>query len=321
MSDQPRRDTGARTRDDGHPPPRCAVLPVGRARHVEAAVEHGGGTLVPIEEADALVWVDPDAPDELRRVLDAHPSIDWVQLPWAGVEPYRDVLDGDRRWTCGKGVYAEPVAEHALALLLGALRGVGHYARRTGWSAPVGRNLLGSRVTILGGGEITASLVRLLRPFGCQLTVVRRHPDPLPGVGAVVATDQLHEVLPETDALVLALALTPETERIIDAAALDALPDHAVLINVARGRHVDTAALVDALRDGRLGSAGLDVTDPEPLPDDHPLWSLPNVVITPHVGNTPEMGAKLLATRITDNVARYRRGEPLLGPVDVELGY
>jgi phosphoglycerate dehydrogenase-like enzyme len=321
VNQQPRQDRGDATTPPDGPGPAIAVLPEDRAPHVRAAVEHGGGRVVPVADAEALVWVDPDGPTALREVLDRHPDLGWVQLPWAGVEPYRDVLDADRRWTCGKGVYAEPVAEHALALLLGVLRGVGHYARQGSWSAPVGRNLLGARVTVLGGGEITTSLVRLLRPFGCHLTVVRRHPDPLPGVGEVVPSDRLGEVLPETDALVLALALTPETEHIVDAAAIDALPDHAVVVNVARGRHVDTDALVTALREGRLGGAGLDVTDPEPLPDDHPLWTLPNVVVTPHVGNTPEMGAKLLATRITDNVARYRRGEPLLGPVDVELGY
>lgn len=301
--------------------PALAVLPEERGRRLHEAVERGGGRVVDLADAEALVWVDAAAPDELRRILDDHPDIGWVQLPFAGIEPYVDVLDGDRRWTCGKGAYAEPVAEHVLALLLGLLRGVGHYAQQDTWSAPVGRNLLGARVTILGGGEITTSVVRLLRPFGCHLTVVRRHPDPIDGVSDVVGTDQLLDVLPTTDALVLALALTPETERIVDAAAIEALPDHAVVVNVARGRHIDTDALVDALRDGRLGGAGLDVTDPEPLEDDHPLWGLPNAIITPHVGNTPEMGAKLLATRITENVDRYRRGEPLLGPVHVDLGY
>jgi phosphoglycerate dehydrogenase-like enzyme len=301
--------------------PRCAVLPVDRAPYLEDAVRRGGGDVVDVATADALVWVDPAGPEALREVLDANPHLEWVQLPWAGIEPYRDVLDEDRRWTCGKGVYAEPVAEHALALTLGALRGVAHYARQDAWSAPVGRNLLGSRVTILGGGEITRSLVRLLLPFGCHLTVVRRHADPLPGVAEVLPSDRLHEVLPGTDVLVLALALTPETEGVVDAAAIDALPDHAVVVNVARGKHVDTDALVAALEEGRLGGAGLDVTDPEPLPDDHPLWRAPNAIVTPHVGNTPEMGRALLVTRVTENVARYGRGEPLLGPVDVELGY
>ena len=301
--------------------PRCAVLPEDHRPDLVDAVRRGGGEVVAVDDADALVWTDVADPDGLRAVLDAHPDLDWVQLPWAGVEPYVRVLDADRRWTCGKGVYAEPVAEHALALTLGLLRGIGHYARQDRWSDPVGRNLLGAHVCILGGGEITASLVRLLLPFGCRLTVVRRHADPLPGVAEVLPSDRLTSILPSVDVVILALALTPETEGILGREAIAALPDHAVVVNVARGRHIDTEALVDALRDGRLGGAGLDVTDPEPLPDDHPLWSLPNVVITPHVGNTPEMGAALLATRITENVARYGRGDPLLGPIDVELGY
>lgn len=301
--------------------PRCVVLPAGRAPELEDAVRHAGGDLVDVADADAVVWVDPDDPAGLRSVLDANPDVAWVQLPWAGIEPYRDVLDDDRRWTCGKGVYAEPVAEHALALTLAVLRGVAHYAQQRSWTGPRGRNLLGSRVTILGGGEITRTLVRLLLPFGCYLTVVRRHDDPIDGVAEVLASDRLHEVLPTTDVLVLALALTPETEHVVDEAAIAALPDHAVVVNVARGRHIDTAALTDALQEGRLGGAGLDVTDPEPLPDDHPLWTAPNVVITPHVGNTPEMGRVLLAARVADNVARFGRGDPLLGPVDVDLGY
>jgi phosphoglycerate dehydrogenase-like enzyme len=301
--------------------PRCVVLPAGRAPELEAAVHHGGGQLVEVTDAEAVVWVDPDDPAGLRAVLDANPEVAWVQLPWAGIEPYRDVLDDDRRWTCGKGVYAEPVAEHVLALTLGLLRGVAHYSQQRSWTGPRGRNLLGSRVTILGGGEITRTLVRLLLPFGCYLTVVRRHADPIDGVAEVLTSDRLHEVLPTTDVLVLALALTPETEHVVDAAAIAALPDHAVVVNVARGRHIDTAALTDALQQGRLGGAGLDVTDPEPLPDDHPLWSAPNVVITPHVGNTPEMGRVLLAARVAENVARFGRGDPLLGPVDVDLGY
>ncbi|WP_052666358.1 D-isomer specific 2-hydroxyacid dehydrogenase family protein [Nitriliruptor alkaliphilus] len=301
--------------------PRCVVLPTGRAPALEEAVGRGGGDLVDVGEADALVWVDPDDPEGLRSVLDANPHVCWVQLPWAGIEPYRDVLDDDRRWTCGKGVYAEPVAEHVLALTLGLLRSVGHYSRQQSWTGPRGRNLLGARVTILGGGEITRTLVRLLLPFGCYLTVVRRHADPIDGVAEVLASDRLHEALPTTDVLVLALALTPETEHIVDAAAIAALPDHAVVVNVARGRHIDTDALTTALQEGRLGGAGLDVTDPEPLPDDHPLWTAHNVVITPHVGNTPEMGRVLLAARVAENVARFGRGDPLLGPVDVDLGY
>lgn len=303
--------------------PRVAVLPTDFPTHdlLVAAVRDGGGAVVDVTEAEALVWASATGAQDLAGVVAANPSLAWVQLPFAGVEPFAGVFDDDRVWTCGKGVYAEPVAEHALALLLGGLRHVVGYARECAWSGPVGRNLLGARVTVLGGGEITASLLRLLGPFGCHVTVVRRHTAPLDGADRVVTTAELHDVLGDTDALVLALALTPETERIVDAAVLDALPDHAWLVNVARGGHVDTDALVAALRSGGIGGAALDVTDPEPLPDGHPLWSMPNVVITPHVGNTPEMGHPLLARRVTENVRRYAAGETLLGTVDPRLGY
>jgi phosphoglycerate dehydrogenase-like enzyme len=301
--------------------PRCSVLPTEHAAFLHDAVVEGGGRIVDVEEAEALVWVDPSDAAGLADTLRRHPQLRWVQLPWAGIEPFVDVLDHERRWTCGKGVYAEPVAEHALALGLAGLRAIGHYSRQRTWGDPRGTNLLGAKVTILGGGEITRSLVRLLQPFHPSITVVRRHPEPLEGVAEVVEASALHGALAGADLVVLALALTPETEGIIDAAALEAMASHAWLVNVARGRHVDTDALVAALEAGSIGGAALDVTDPEPLPDDHPLWRLERCVITPHVGNTPEMGRTLLAERVRENVRRYAAGRPLLGPVHVELGY
>lgn len=301
--------------------PRCAVGPEGKAPWLADAIRDGGGEVVAPDEAEALIWADPRDADGLRATLDRHPQIRWVQLPFAGIEPFVGVLDHDHEWTCGKGVYAEPVAEHALALALAGMRGISRYARRSAWSGPYGINLLDARVTILGGGEITRSLVRLLGPFNADITVVRRHPDPLPDVNEVVGPDALHAALADRDLVVLALALTAETERIIDAAALAAMARHAWLVNVARGGHVDTDALVSALQEERLGGAALDVTDPEPLPEEHPLWRFANVVITPHVGNTPEMGRRLLTARVRENVARRAAGRPLLGPVDVDLGY
>lgn len=303
------------------PGPRCALLPEGHRPDLASAVEEAGGVVVGVDDAEAVIWTDPSQADELRAVLDDHPDVRWVQLPWAGIEPIVHVLDTDRTWTCGKGIYAEPVAEHVLALALGGMRGVGRYARETSWSEPYGINLLGAHVTILGGGEITRSLVRLLRPFGTYLTVVRNRPDPIDGVAEVLGTDRLHDALGRADLVVLALALTPETERIIDAAALEVIPEHAWIVNVARGKHIDTEALVEALRDGQIGGAALDVTEPEPLPDGHPLWSLPNCIVTPHIANTPEMGAKLLWARIRENVERFADDQELLGPVHVELGY
>ena len=300
---------------------RCALRPEGQREELATAVVEGGGRVVGLSEANALIWTSTGQPDELRALLDEHPDIRWVQLPFAGIEPFTGVLDQDRAWTCGKGVYAEPVAEHALALALGGLRGIGRYAARSAWSEPYGLNLLGAHVCILGGGSITRSLVRLLLPFGTYLTVVRNRAEPIPGVAEVFALDELHRAMAQADVVILALALTPSTEGIIDAAAIDAMPDHTWLVNVARGRHIDTDALVAALDDGRLGGAALDVTDPEPLPEGHPLWSRENVIITPHVGNTPEMGIKLLWARVRENVERFGRGEELLGPVHVELGY
>ncbi|MFU8841094.1 MAG: D-isomer specific 2-hydroxyacid dehydrogenase family protein [Nitriliruptoraceae bacterium] len=300
---------------------RCALWPAGQRDELRSAVTEGGGQVVDLPDANALIWTSTSRADELAEVLRTHPDIRWVQLPFAGIEPFVEVLDHDRAWTCGKGVYAEPVAEHALALILGGLRGIGRYARQQGWSEPYGHNLLGAHVCIVGGGAITRSLVRLLLPFGTYLTVVRNRPDPIPGVAEVVGLDQLHRTLGEADVVVLALALTPETDRLLDARALAAMRDDALLVNVARGRHVDTDALVAALEAGRLGGAALDVTDPEPLPEGHPLWARDDVIVTPHVGNTPEMGIKLLWARVRENVERFGRGEELLGPVHVELGY
>lgn len=301
-----------------------ALAPTGLRGWLADAIVAGGGTLADLAEAEALVWADPADAAGLDAALAAAPGVGWVQLPWAGVEGYVDVIRAhpERRWTCAKGVYAEPVAEMALALLLAGFRGLAGYARASSWTGPVGRNLLGARVVVVGGGAITESFLRLLGPFGADVTVVRRRGGlPVPGAGRVVALDGLDAALDGADAVVLALALTPETEGLVDRRRLDLLADHAWVVNVARGRHVVTDDLVAALRDGSIGGAGLDVTDPEPLPDGHPLWGMDNVVITPHVGNTPEMAVPLLSARVTENVRRWRAGEPLLGPVDAAAGY
>jgi phosphoglycerate dehydrogenase-like enzyme len=302
--------------------PRVAVAPTsGRYESLIEAVRAGGGRVVEVADAEALVWADAARPDLLPEVLASGPSLEWVQLPFAGIENYVHLLDTDRTWTCGKGVYAPPVAEHALAMTLAGLRHLVGYARAGEWSGPVGRNLLGAQVVILGGGEITVELLAMLEPFGVRSTVVRKHPEPVPGASHTVGVDQLDEVLPGADVVILALALTPETEGILDARTLALLPAHAWVVNVARGRHIVTDDLVAALEAGRLGGAALDVTEPEPLPTGHPLWRMPNVLITPHVGNTPEMGVPLLAERVRENVRRFAAGEPLLGLVDVDLGY
>ncbi|HEU0170749.1 MAG TPA: NAD(P)-dependent oxidoreductase [Acidimicrobiales bacterium] len=301
--------------------PAVAVLP--RAGYLAHAVTAGGGRVVDPADAAVLVWTDPADDAGLAAVLDEHPHLRWVQLPWAGIEPHLGVVraHAERTWTCGKGVYAEPVAEHALALGLAGLRGLDRYARADRWTAPRGRNLLGARATIVGGGGIAESLLRMLGPFGSDVTVVRRSAVPLAGAARVLPPEELDEALTGALLVILALPLTPGTEGLIDRRRLGLLAEGACLVNVARGRHVVTDDLVAALRDGTLGSAGLDVTDPEPLPAGHPLWDLPNVIVTPHTANTEEMAEPLLSARVTENVRRWAAGEPLIGLVDPAAGY
>ncbi|HUC32165.1 MAG TPA: D-isomer specific 2-hydroxyacid dehydrogenase family protein [Ilumatobacteraceae bacterium] len=302
-------------------PPRIALAPEGAPGWLADAVVAGGGHVVPVHEAEALVWAAPRDPEALRHTLDRAPQLAWVQLPFAGIEQFVDLVDDDRQWTCGKGVYADPVAEMALTLTLAGMRQFGTYARATEWGRPSGRNLLGANVTILGGGGITESLLRLLTPFDCHITVVRNRVADMDGADEVVEADRYVDAIASADVVILALALTPDTEGMISRSELEQMQPHAWIVNVARGRHIVTDDLVWALENGVIGGAGLDVTDPEPLPAEHRLWRLPNCIITPHVGNTPEMAVPLLSERITANVRRFAAGEPLIGPVHVDLGY
>jgi phosphoglycerate dehydrogenase-like enzyme len=293
-------------------------------------------------EAEALVWIDPHDSAGLAALLDEHGHIGWVQLPFAGVDRMIAaglIRPGDGRvWTAAKGVYAEPVAEHALALLLAGLRNFGEYARADSWGAGRGRTLFGAKVTILGAGGIAEALLRLLAPFRVEATLVRRQPEPrtggarlgsqhggsagdTPAAPRVVGRDGLHGALADADAVILALALTPETRGIVAEPELRAMSERAWLINVARGAHVVTDDLVRALAEGWIAGAGLDVADPEPLPDGHPLWSLRNCIITPHCASPQELAAPRLAARIAENARRFAAGEELLGIVDAQHGY
>lgn len=305
------------------PAPRIAVGPAGTRDYLRNAIREGGGELVDPADAEGLVWTDVNDPEGLSEILSRYDAIRWVQLPWAGVEPYAEagIFDHERLWTCGKGVYAEPVAEHALALTLAGLREMKRWARAESWGPEAGISLVRGRVTIFGGGAITRMLLRLLAPLECEVTVVRRHPEPMEGASEVISFGRRFESLKGADAVILALALTPETRGLITDVELEVMEPHAWLVNVARGEHVVTEDLLVALRDDVIGGAALDVTDPEPLPEGHPLWELPNCLITPHIANTEDMAQPLLSARISENVRRFGAGEPLIGRVDPELGY
>jgi phosphoglycerate dehydrogenase-like enzyme len=303
--------------------PRIAVGPTQADFALDAVLE-GGGTVVGIDEApDALVWLDPVDVEGLRDHLQVAPDVRWVQFPFAGIEKVAQsgLLDRDRIWTCAKGAYAEPVAEHALALMLAGLRSLPTRIAARSWGSPAAVSLYDQRVTILGGGGIATTLLEQLAPFRVDATVVRRRPEPVPEASRTVSVTDLHCVLPGSLVVVLALALTPETKGIIGAPELALMDEGSWLVNVARGPHVDTDALTAVLAAGSIGGAALDVTDPEPLPDGHPLWDLENCIITPHTANTVEIVMPMLANRIRTNVRRFAASEPMIGVVDPVAGY
>ncbi|WP_323743061.1 D-isomer specific 2-hydroxyacid dehydrogenase family protein [Curtobacterium sp. VKM Ac-2887] len=304
-----------------------AVLPEPTDLHVTAVTE-AGGTVAPLDaDTRGLVWLDPRDPSGLADALDAAPGIGWVQLPFAGVDAFAHLIQehGDRvLFTSAKGAYAEPVAEHALALTLGTLRVLQKRARAHSWATePEGVSLYGRNVVVIGAGGIALEYIRLLAPFDVDVTVVRRSADPVAGASRTVTTDQLDEVLPDADVVMIAAAMTSGTAKLFGAQQFAIMKPSARLVNIARGGLVDTDALVEALRTGAIAAAGLDVTDPEPLPDGHPLWSEPGAVITPHQADTPEMVAPLLAERVRLNTTAFLdgSGEGFVGVVDPVAGY
>jgi phosphoglycerate dehydrogenase-like enzyme len=301
--------------------PRIAIVPDWPL--AADAVRAGGGRVVAAEDAQGLVWVDWSGPGRLGSVLEEFPDIGWVHLPGAGIESFLEagLVSDERVWTCSKGAHSSLIAEHAFALALAGLHSLAASARATSWEPTRVTALAGQPVTIVGGGGIASALVGYLAPFGAEVTVVRRRRDPVPGAHRTLTTDALHEALPDARLVVLALALTPETRHIIAAPELDAMHRRAWLVNVSRGGHVDTDALVDALEREAIAGAALDVTDPEPLPDGHRLWSMANCIITPHSAGASGAVMTFLAARVRDNVARLGAGEPLLGVIDLAAGY
>ncbi len=230
-------------------------------------------------------------------------------------------LDHLHVWTSGKDVYSRPVAEWIVTALLTAFRDFHLFIGARSWPRQSGRNLLGSSITVVGAGGITTSLIDLLRPWDVDITIVRRRDLPFEGAHRTLPSDRLTDAVSDADAVVVAAALTDATRGIINQQVFEAMRPDSWLINVARGAHVVVPDLEAALRRGSIAGAVLDVTDPEPLPDRHPLWGLDNCIITPHVGNTPEMGLPLLAERVATNTRNWLSGLPLAGVVDVDAGY
>jgi D-3-phosphoglycerate dehydrogenase len=293
---------------------------------LEPALRAAGAEIVAPADADAIVWTSPIDVEGLAAILE--PRHRWVALVVAGADRWLEsgLVDAGRTWTCARGVYAEGVAEHGLALVLAAARRLPQYARARTWQRRPGERLRGATVTVLGAGAIGRRLAELLAPTGARLVAVTRHGAPVPGFEATLTPGDLPAALAGTRFLVVAAALTPQTRHMVDGPALDALGPEGTLVNLSRGELVDTDALVERLRSGRLGAALLDTTDPEPLPDDHPLWGLDNVLVTPHVAN-PNDGDPWdshlpeVIEHLAGNVRAFAAGRPLAGALDPDAGY
>ena len=267
--------------------------------------------LVPSADVVTGPRIDPalvDAAEELRLFACAYAG--YGHLPMATLEESGVAV------TSATGVHAPNAAEHVVGGILTFSRRLHEAAGREHWQPGDPDELAGSTVTVVGLGAIGEAVVERLRPFGVTTVGVRRRPEEGGPTDEVFGPEALHEALFRTDYLVLCCPLTEETRGLVGEAELATLPADSVLVNVARGEVVDTDALVGTLRRGRLGGAFLDVTDPEPLPDDHPLWGFDDVVVTPHTaGATPEYYERL-ADIVAENVRRLEDGRPLRNRVD-----
>lgn len=302
-------------------PRKIAIEPKSFASY-EAAVGQGGGVVSKIgPDVGALIWTDYARPQALVQLLQQNPQIIWVQLPFAGVDAFVDSLTFPVRFTSAKGSYREPVAEHALALTLALARAIPERVRATTWGRKFAFSLYDSNILILGGGGITEELLLLLAPFRANITVVRNHPIELPGATQTVAFENFDKHLADADVVILAAALTDATRHLMNASRFAQMKPTAYLVNVARGPIIHTDDLIDALGSGLIAGAALDVTEPEPLPPGHRLWTTKNILITPHTADTNEMVERMFSVRIVENVKAYLGENPWVGTVDPIVGY
>lgn len=249
-------------------------------------------------------------PDE----VEAAPNLDLFACVYAGVGHLElDAFEANgTAVTNASGVHGPNIAEYVIGSILSHVRGFKQAWRqqdRHEWRSYPAREFQGSTVTVVGLGSIGQAIVDRLEPFGVDTIGVRYSPEKGGPTDEVLDFDEIHDALARTDYLVLACPLTDETSGLIDNEAFLTLPSDAFMVNIARGGVVDTDALVTAMQANRISGAALDVTDPEPLPNDHPLWDIETVSITPHnAGHTPdyyERTAEILAA----NVERYRGSE------------
>ena len=290
---------------------------------VSAAWYHDAADVEVAVSAAEVLWIGFWKRAEIEHALAVGPRLRWLTTISAGVDSYPLAAIRERglELTNGAGLHAIPIAEYLVMAVLAAAKGfpalVRAQERREWLERPPGyAEVLGSRALVLGQGRIGGEVSARLRALGVEVVGVRRS-----GGDGCLGPDEWRPRLGEFDWVIVTLPLTDATRGVIGEAELAAMKPTAWVFNVSRGAHVDTAALERALAGGEVGGAYLDVTDPEPLPADSPLWGLPNAIITPHSSwatrRTPERAAALFL----ENLRRYRAGEPLLNVVDLEAGY
>ena len=279
-------------------------LPAGLAADVWA-----GGEQLPDSADEVEVVVLPfEVPASRLQLLAKLPRLRLIQLMSAGAENIIPFVPPGVTLCNAQGAHAPAVAEWITAVILAQVRQLPRFmaAQQAGTWAPVrSESLAGQTVLIVGYGSIGEATERTLAPFGVKFERVARRPRP-----GVMTMDDLPDALPRADIVILLVPVTPATTGLVDARFLAQLHDGALLVNAARGSIVDTSALLAELTSGRLRAA-LDVTDPEPLPAGHPLWSAPGLLLTPHVAGAMTTDASRVMALVKDQLARYAAGEPL----------
>ncbi len=266
------------------------------------------------------------------------PNLRWLQYPGAGVDGLRPsgLLDEGSPVvvTTATGMHATTISEYVFGSMLMfnwnwpqmvRLQDSHLWARSTGWYNLGGRELAGQTLGVVGMGSIGRRIAQVGRSFGMRVLGIRRsfstESASDPDLDQGYAPQQLQELLKQSDYVVLAVPLTPETERLIGEAELRSMKSNAYLVNIARGHVIDEQALIRALRENWIAGAGLDVTEVEPLPSNSPLYGMPNVILTPHIAGVSVHYEARLAELFADNLRRYRAGEPLLHRFDPARGY
>jgi len=300
---------------------KVAIEPKSFPAYEQAVVDSGCSVTKLDSSVGALIWTDYSNPSGLAQAIKDNPQLTFVQLPFAGVDAFSEVLDAPMRFACAKGSYREPVAEHALTLALSLARVIPERVRAESWGRKFADSLYDANVLIVGAGGITEELVGLLSPFRSKITVVRNQDVPMVGVSKTVGLEAIDDELPLADFVFLACSLTEKTRGLFDLDRFRKFKGTAYFINIARGPIVVTDDLVLALNEGLIAGAGVDVTDPEPLSDGHPLWKAKNVIITPHTADTNAQVIRMFSIRIRENLAAYQGLGDWVGLVDPELGY